>query len=55
MMEGHPFIWDTLSVAGYSVYSQLPTKTGGRICHPQPDDAPCFGARDAPARKNGIL
>jgi len=40
--------WDTLSIAAYSVYSQLPFKIGGRICHPQPDDAPCFGARDAP-------
>jgi hypothetical protein len=27
----------------YSVYSQLPSKTGGRLLHPQPEDAPCRG------------
>ena len=44
-------IWNTLPVAACSVYSQLPSKIGGRICHPQRDDAPCFGVRDAPVTK----
>jgi hypothetical protein len=26
-----------------SIYSQLPSKTGERLLHPQPEDAPCRG------------
>jgi hypothetical protein len=27
-------------------YSQLPSISGGRLLHPQPEDAPCHGDRD---------
>jgi hypothetical protein len=30
-------------VTAYSVYSQLPSKTGGHLLHPQHEDAPCRG------------
>jgi hypothetical protein len=30
----------------YSVYSQLPSIPTGRLLHPQPGDAPCYGDRD---------
>jgi hypothetical protein len=30
-------------VAGYSIYSQLPSIPGGRLLHVQPEDAPCHG------------
>jgi hypothetical protein len=32
-----------LSVTAYSVYSQLPSISVGRLFHPQPEDAPCRG------------
>jgi hypothetical protein len=32
-----------LSATAYSIYSQLPTIPGGRLLHPQPEDAPCRG------------
>jgi hypothetical protein len=32
-----------LSVTAYSIYSQLPSIPGGRLLHPQPEDAPCRG------------
>jgi hypothetical protein len=32
-----------LSATTYSIYSQLPSKTGGRLLHPRPEDAPCCG------------
>jgi hypothetical protein len=32
-----------LSATAYSTYSQLPSKTGGNLLHPQPEDAPCRG------------
>jgi len=34
-----------LSVTAYSIYSQLPSISRGRLLHPQPEDAPCRGAR----------
>jgi len=43
-------IWKTtpirLSSAAYSIYSQLPSISGGLLFHPQPRDAPCRGGRD---------
>jgi hypothetical protein len=30
-----------LSATAYSIYSQLPTISGGRLLHPQSEDAPC--------------
>jgi hypothetical protein len=27
----------------YSMYSQLSSMPGGRLLHPQPEDAPCYG------------
>jgi hypothetical protein len=35
-----------LSATAYSIYSQLPSKTGGRLLHPQPEYAPCLGDRN---------
>jgi hypothetical protein len=35
-----------LSATACSIYSQLPSKTGGRLLHPQPEDAPCRGEKD---------
>jgi len=35
-----------LSAAAYSIYSQLPYISGGRLLHPQPEDAPYRGHRD---------
>jgi hypothetical protein len=32
-----------LSATGYSIYSQLPSISGGRLLYPQPEDAPCRG------------
>jgi hypothetical protein len=32
-----------LSATAYSIYSQLPSVSGGRFLHPQPEDAPCRG------------
>ena len=32
-----------LSATVYSIYSQLPCVAGGRILHPQAEDAPCCG------------
>jgi hypothetical protein len=39
-LEDHPC---RLSATTYSIYSQLPSITGGRVLHPQPEDAPCRG------------
>jgi hypothetical protein len=33
--------WCWLSSAAYSIYSQLPSISRGRLLHPQPEDAPC--------------
>jgi len=44
-----PSLWTTpyhQSVTAYSIYSQLPPTSGGRILHPQPKDAQCCGERD---------
>jgi hypothetical protein len=30
-----------LSATAYSIYSQLPSISGGQLVHPQPEDAPC--------------
>jgi len=30
----------------YSAYSQLPSTSGGRLLHSQPEDVPCRGDRD---------
>jgi hypothetical protein len=35
-----------LSATAYSIYLQLPSKTGGCLLHPQPEDAPCRVDRD---------
>jgi hypothetical protein len=32
-----------LSATAYSIYSQLPSRCGGRLLQPQPEDAPCRG------------
>jgi hypothetical protein len=32
-----------LSAAAYSIYSQLTSKAEGRLFHPEPEDAPCYG------------
>jgi hypothetical protein len=32
-----------LSKTAYSIYSQLPSKSRGRLLYPQPEDAPCRG------------
>jgi hypothetical protein len=32
-----------LSATAYSVYSQLPSISGGHLLHPQPEDTPCRG------------
>jgi hypothetical protein len=34
-----------LPATAYAVYSQLPSTSGGRLFHPQLDDAPCRGYR----------
>jgi hypothetical protein len=39
-LEYHPF---RLSPTAYSVYSQLPSISGGRLLHSQPEDVPCRG------------
>jgi hypothetical protein len=45
--HAQPLSWRTspcrLSVTAYSIYSQLPSISGGRFIHPQPQDAPCRG------------
>jgi hypothetical protein len=45
--HAQPPSWRTtpclLSATAYSMYSQLPSKTGDRLLHPQPEDAPCLG------------
>jgi len=35
-----------LCTAAYSVYSQLPSLSGGCLCHPHPEDVLCHGDRD---------
>jgi hypothetical protein len=35
-----------LSTTACSIYSQLDSISGGRLHHPQPEDAPCRGDRD---------
>jgi len=35
-----------LSATAYSVYSHLPSISGGSLLHPQHEDAPCRGDRD---------
>jgi len=30
----------------YSIYSQLPSLSAGRLLHPRPEDVPCRGDRD---------
>jgi hypothetical protein len=37
-LEDHPL---SAVATAYSIYSQLPSKTGGRLLHPKPEDAPC--------------
>jgi hypothetical protein len=32
-----------ISAIAYLIYSQLPSISGGRLLHPQPEDAPCRG------------
>jgi hypothetical protein len=32
-----------LSASAFSIYSQPPSISGGRLLHPQPEDAPCRG------------
>jgi hypothetical protein len=39
-LEGHPC---RLSATAYSIYLQLPSISGGRLLHPQPEDVPCRG------------
>jgi hypothetical protein len=43
----HLLSWRTspcqLSATAYSIYSQLPSISGGRFLHPLPEDAPCRG------------
>ncbi|XP_069668946.1 dynein axonemal heavy chain 6 isoform X3 [Periplaneta americana] len=54
LKEEKPFIqppsWRTtphrLSATAYSIYSQLPSISGGRLLDPQPEDSPCRGDRD---------
>jgi hypothetical protein len=45
--HAQPPSWRTtpcrLSATAYSVYSQPPSIYGGRLLHPQPEDAPCHG------------
>jgi len=53
-MRNYPLVqppsWTTtpcrLSATAYSIYSQLPSISGGRPLHPQPEDALCRGDRD---------
>jgi hypothetical protein len=37
-----------LSEIAYSIYSQLPSISGGHLLHPHPEDTPWCGARDPP-------
>jgi hypothetical protein len=30
-------------MTAYSIYSQLPSISGGLLLHPQPEDVPCHG------------
>jgi len=39
-------IGDPLNMVKIPIYSQLPSTSGGRLLHPQPEDAPCRGDRD---------
>jgi hypothetical protein len=34
-----------LSVTAYSIYLQIPSISGGRLLHPQPEDAPCHSGK----------
>jgi hypothetical protein len=36
-----------LSATAYSIYSQLPSISGGRLLHPQPEDAPRRGDKES--------
>jgi hypothetical protein len=38
-LEAHPLF----EVRGYLLHSQLPSTSGGRLLHPQPEDVPCRG------------
>jgi hypothetical protein len=45
-LKDRPF---RLSTTAYSIYSQLPSVSGGRLLYPQPENAPCRGdGRDPP-------
>jgi hypothetical protein len=39
-LEDHPC---RLSATAYSIYSRLPSISGGHLLHPQPEDAPWDG------------
>jgi hypothetical protein len=41
-----------LPATAYSIYLQLPSKTGGSLLHPQPEDAPCRGDKWPTWRSN---
>jgi hypothetical protein len=40
MLEDHPL---SAVLDAYSIHSQLPSVSGGRLPHPQSEDAPCSG------------
>jgi hypothetical protein len=44
-----------LSATAYSIYSQLPFISGGRLLHPQPEDALCHGEKDPSNMDNGPI
>jgi hypothetical protein len=50
--HAQPPSWKTthcwLSSSAYSIYSQLPFISGGRLVLPQPEDAPCRGDKLLP-------
>jgi len=37
-------------MAAYSIHSQLPSKSAGRLLHPQPKNGPCRGKRSQAIR-----
>jgi hypothetical protein len=47
--HAQPPSWRTtpcqVTAAAYSIYSQVPSISGGRL-HPQPEDAPCRGDKE---------
>jgi hypothetical protein len=43
VLEGYPC---RLTATACSIHSQLPSTSGGRLLHPQPEDAPCRGDMD---------